>query len=57
MLRRFLAFAAVTAGLVLSPIIEHQVPVQAEECFLTEVCWVTPTESDCDTIVVCVGGG
>ena len=59
MLRRLLAVTALTAGLVLSPITGHQEPVQAEECWLVTVCWVTPTESECDTFMSCVinGGG
>lgn len=56
MLKRLLAVAALTVGLVLAPAI-GQVPVQADECWMFVYCSVTPEGSDCIEILICIIGG
>lgn len=56
MLKRLLAVAALTVGLVLAPVM-GQVPVQADECWMFVYCSVTPEGSDCIEILICIIGG
>ena len=55
MLKRLLATATVTAGLVLSPVGEFSQPVQAEEvCTFIESCLTTPLGKFCLSTEVCI---
>ena len=52
-MKRLLATCILLVGLSLPPVVQQPV-VAEDECFMFTFCWVTPSDSGCIDIVVCI---